>query len=162
MTPGVLLLVLPLVTAALIAYLCGTLSSRGRRLWRDEPRSWADGAVLLLAAALVLYIPGAMYTWNGGESDYHACSIARYGSPEAPGRDADNPGLHAREVRYFPVAAVCHWSDGAIDTVPPWINPALLSCLAGSALLAVTSAARRTPRRRARSARSRDRAATER
>lgn len=131
------------ITAPLAAYVCGGVLPRGRRLWRNEPRAWADGAVVLLTVALALYTLGLVFTWDQAESDYHACAQDRYGSPVPSGAPGEIPDLLSREVSYLPVRAVCRWSDGSIDAVPAWLNPSLFACLAAAALLAVRAVASR-------------------
>ncbi|WP_326595999.1 hypothetical protein [Streptomyces sp. NBC_01803] len=128
------------------AALFGSALAKGRAFWRDEPRTWSHVAGMLLVAALAVYCWGAACTWDGAESEYHACSLERYGSPDhPPGRDADYPRLLRREVSLVPggMSARCEWSDGpGREEVPGFVNPGVSLFLAGAAGCAVTGLVR--------------------
>ncbi|KAB8164312.1 hypothetical protein FH609_014020 [Streptomyces sp. 3MP-14] len=154
-------LLAPLVGATCLVLALGLLARclrRGREARGNGPGSaalWRDLAAALLAMALAGYALGVLRTADWDESPSQTCASQRYGSFEPPSDGRDAPRLRGREVDLFPPSAVCHWSDGARDGVPSWLNPTIL-CLTAGALgaagpWAVARRAHRAPGRDGRS-----------
>ncbi|WP_233580447.1 hypothetical protein [Streptomyces triticirhizae] len=93
---------------------------------------WRDLAAALLALALSGYALGVLLTADWEQSPSRTCATQRFGLPEPPSDGPGAPRLREREVGLLPPSAVCHWSDGARDGVPSWINPTVLTLAVGA------------------------------